>query len=288
MTVGGRLHPAIRVDENETANTLLWKDLPLLETFAPLNPAKGSQILLTSTSGQADETIIFAWKKGQQKHLVFNGANFGNWYFQLQDDPVRQSFFPTYLERSLRWLKNRDDIQQIQVRPLRNTYNVGEAITFSGQVYDAFYQSVADAEVRIVVWQDSTQFANDEMQAEGNGFYRSDVSGLAAGEYHYRISASRAGENLGRRNGKIVVQPFFQEFQSTAANHQLLEEISRRSGGQSSGVKKFIDQPALTALSKRVSFSNNEIFLWDRWEWLLLLVILLGSEWFLRKRWGML
>lgn len=288
LTLNGKLHPAIRINENETANTLLWKDLPLIETFAPLKIADGSQVLITSADAENKQAVVFAWRKGQQKHLIFNGANFGNWYFQLQEDPRRQDFFATFMERTLRWLKNRDDIQQIQIRPLQDSYNVGEAITFSGQVYDAFYQPVPDAQVRVVIWQDSTQFANDEMQAEGDGFYRSDISGLAEGEYRYRVSAVRGEKQLGSRSGQLSVQPFFQEFQTIAANHQLLNEISQRSGGISTSVKEFVEAPRLADLSKRTSFSNSEIFLWDHWEWLMLLVILLGSEWFLRKKWGML
>ena len=295
LTAGGRLHPVTRLDENETANDLLWKALPPLEIYPQLKPRAGVQALLALDDrehvipGAAGEKplICYAYRQNEIKHLVFNGGNISSWQFQLQTDPAREQFFSRFLERAVRWLVNRDDIQQIQIRPLQPVYNVGEAVLFSGQVYDEFYQPVSDAEVIVTVASDTSRIS-DEMIAEGNGFYRQSFSGLPEGEFTYRVEASRKDKPIGTRSGKFTVKPFFLEFQQIPANHTLMKQLADVSGGTLYRPAEFLQNFPGKKLESRVQYASLEYFIWNYWYWLLLLIALLGTEWFLRKRWGLL
>lgn len=295
LTAGGRIHPVTRLDENETANDLLWKELPPLEIYPQLKPRPGAQALLApdirdnELPGNAGEKplICYAYRQNEIKHLVFNGSNIGSWQFQLQTDPAREQFFSRFLERAVRWLVNRDDIQQIQIRPLQPVYNVGEAVVFSGQVYDEFYQPVSDAEVIVTVAGDTSRIS-DEMIAEGNGYYRQSFSGLPEGEFSYRVEANRKGKPIGSRSGKFTVKPFFLEFQQIPANYTLMKQLADISGGTLYRPAEFLQNFPGKKLESRVQYASLEYFIWNYWHWLLLLILLLGTEWFLRKRWGLL
>lgn len=286
LTQGGQRHPVLRLDESETANALLWRELPPLQAFAPLNPREGSRILL---GFQDSETIpaCFVYRQREIKHLVFNGANWGNWHFQLQQDPSRERFLIDLVDRMIRWAVNRDDINQIQVRPVQELFNVGEPVAFSGQVFDGFYQPLADAQVQVTVRGDSLEW-QDELASEGRGFYRQVFSGLPAGEFEYTVTAERNGEPVGSRRGRFTVQPFYLEYQQVAADAGLMAQLARESGGAAYDVAGFRSRFSLRGLDARVQLTANELYLWNSWWWLVGLVVLLGTEWLLRKRWGLL
>lgn len=293
LSTGGISHPVTRLEDDETANGLLWKELPPVEVYPRIKFRGGGQVLLELTNagsngrGLSGLTVCYAYRQSGAKHLVFNAANFGNWHFQLQDDPQRDRFMLRFLERAIRWAVNRDDIQQIQIRPLQRLYNVGEPVTFSGQVYDAFYQQINDARVVVRLQQDTLNLS-DEMIAEGGGFYRQTFSGLPEGRFNYVVEAYREEERIGQRRGSFTVQPFFLEYQETAANYGVLRRLSDETGGRVFRPAEFLRSFSSVNLESRVLFSNSEYLLWNYWYWLMALVAFLGTEWFFRKRWGLL
>ncbi len=295
LSNGGRLHPVSKLDESEAANDLLWKELPPLEIYRQIKMRSGSQLLLTpdvpvgenNVAAIGNIPVCYAYRQNEIKHLVFNGTNFSNWHFQLQEDPSREEFFTRFMERAIRWLVNREDIHQVQIKPLQRIYNVGEPVVFSGQVYDEFYQPISDARVVVSITSDTTQ-QSDEMIAEGNGFYRQSFSGLPVSEFRYRVEAKRKDETIGVRTGKFTVKPFFLEFQQIPANHTLMRQLAEQTDGISYSPAQFVKRFPEAKLESRVQYTFSEYFVWNYWHWLALIILLLGTEWFFRKRWGLL
>ena len=294
LTAGGRFHPITELDENESANELLWKELPPIEVFPQLKMPEGSQVLLAVyQNGEVARDgknlpVCYTYRRGELKQLVFNGANFGNWHFQLQEDPSREQMFTQFMDRAMRWLVNRDDIHQVQIQPIRRIYNVGEPVQFSGQVYDEFYQPIYDATVTITIEGPEAFLASDEMIAEGNGFYRQSFSGLSEGEYRYRVVAERNGQTIGVRNGKFTVNPFFLEYQQIPANYSLLRQLAQESGGRAYSPGQLVSAFPPAKMESRLRYTSSEYFLWHQMYWLFILIGLMGIEWFFRKRWGLL
>ena len=79
------------------------------------------------------------------------------------------------------------------------------------------------------------------------------------------------------------------ELDNPAADPQLLASLSAMTGGES------VPPEQLASLLERVKKAplnlevetQEKIELWDNWGFLLLLATLLGLEWYLRKRWGL-
>ncbi|MGH1363542.1 MAG: hypothetical protein ACRBF0_08295 [Calditrichia bacterium] len=291
LTPAGRLHPAAKLSESEGINDLLWQELPPVEYYSGVSPSNGAQVLLSvnsSASGKPKPApAYFSYRQNEIKQLVFAASNIANWHFRLQEDPSRNEFFVNWLERSMRWLVNRDDINQVQVRPLQDVYNVGEAVTLSGSVYDEFYEQIPDADVVATVQNDTVK-QTDEFIAQGNGFYSQSFSGLPQGDYRYTVRATRNGRNIGSRSGKFSVKPFYLEFQQISANKSLMEQLALETQGKSYTPDSFIKTFADNKVESRLQISFDEMFLWNYWQWLVALITLLGIEWFLRKRWGLL
>ena len=294
LTTGGNLHPAMHLAESETANKLLWTELPPLEIYGGINAKPGSQILLESSEIQRGSNtlqkelpVLYAYRHGEVKHLVFAASNFGFWHFQLQEDLSRDQMMLKFMDRSIRWLVNREDINQIQILPVQRAFNLGEAVTFSGEVYDDLYQPIQDARVNIRIGQGEKEIS-EEMNPVGGGFYQHSFGGLPEGEFDYVITAEKGGKEIGERRGKFTIEPFYLEFQQTAGNVELMRQLAIRSGGQFFRPTEFIRNFPQTSFESRMQYSTAEHFLWDHLYWLFLLIFLFGTEWFFRKRWGLL
>jgi hypothetical protein len=294
LTVGGGLHPVMNLEETETANNLIWTELPPLEVYGGINMKQGSQVLLqsgeikNSRNLQGKELpVLYTYRQSGIKHLVFAASDFGFWHFQLQEDILRDQLMLKFMERSIRWLVNREDINQIQIKPVQPTFNLGEAVMFSGQIYDKFYQPIQDAKVTIEI-KNGEKEIREEMNMKGGGFYQHTFGGLPEGEYDYFITAETDRNKIGERRGKFTVEQFFLEFQQTAGNIKLMHQLANRTGGKFYHPAEFIQKFPQTKFESRTQYSTSEHFLWDYIFWLFLLILLFGTEWFLRKRWGLL
>jgi hypothetical protein len=254
---------------------------------------EGSQILLETSelqprTGKPQKyPVLFTYRYNEIKHLVLAASDFGFWHFQLQEDPIRDQFFYNFIERAIRWLVNRDDINQIQIQSVQRSYNLGEQVIFAGQVYDEFYSPIIDAEVKINVSGNSVDIS-DEMDIQSGGYYRYSLGGLPEGEFQYKITAQKNDRNIGARFGKISVNPFYLEFQQISSNVPLMEQLAGNTGGEIFRPREFVQKFGQLSFKNRVYFSFSEYFLWSYIHWLLVLIALLAIEWFLRKRWGLL
>jgi len=294
LSSAGELHPVTRLEESKSSNQLVWNELPPVEIYyhPPLKP--GQQVLLETASlqqptgnRQAKYPVLSIYREKKIKHLIFAASNFGFWHYQLQEDLDRDMFLQKLLDRAIRWLVNREDIDQVQIKPVRQTYNLGEQVQFMGQVYDEFYQPVTDAKVTISMEQGEINLT-DEANMESGGHYWLNVAGLPEGEFNYRVVAEKSGQKIGERTGKINIAPFNLEFQQIAGNAHLMRQIARNAQGYFYSPKKFVSEFSDLEFENRIRFSETEYFLWSYLHWLFLLILLFAVEWFLRKRWGLL
>ncbi len=289
LTPQGRLHPVTRLDEDLNKNLQLWQELPPVNVMGGnLMLDKGSAVLLEAEGSSKEKSlpVLVADSRQDTKTLVFTAMNSGGWHFLLQDDPQRDGFYRNLIDNALRWLVNREDLQHIQVKPDKEIYRLGESVHFSGQVFDAFYKSVDDANVVIKVKSDHVD--QTDALISRNGFYEYQPSGLPPGNYTYEITATRGDQKLGQRTGHFVIEPMELELLETSTNYNLLSEISRESGGSLWTAQQFINNLSNFRVNTASRIIQNEIVLWNRLYWLVVLLALLAAEWFLRKRWGML
>ncbi|MGZ3900569.1 MAG: VWA domain-containing protein, partial [Bacteroidia bacterium] len=90
------------------------------------------------------------------------------------------------------------------------------------------------------------------------------------------------------RKGSIVVKEIVVEKLNTVANHQLLYQLSSRSGGKlfyPNELKKLQDDILKNQLIKPVTYSTNLTTSIIDLKWIFFIILfILGLEWFLRKR----
>jgi len=289
LTTSGKLHPVTRLTNDPQQLLLFWNDLPpVFSLVTSFELKEGSQILLKRSGKNELEKypILISYISEGIKSLIYTATGFGSWHFQLQEDPGRSNFLQMLLERALKWLTSREDLQRIQIKPNQKVYKLGETVVFSGQVLNEFYEVINDAIVEIFLQKEGYELTDLMQGSSGNYEYR--VAGLAPGIYKYKIQAKEEGRSIGVASGKFVVEELELEMQETRPDFYLLREIAHRTGGSFWEVKEAIHRIAKLKWNPRVQLQNEEHVLWNKMYWMISLIILLTLEWFLRKRWGLL
>ena len=105
----------------------------------------------------------------------------------------------------------------------------------------------------------------------------------------YRIHAvAHAGDRvLGEADDAVAVRTVGLELTDASVRPDLLAELARATGGRAFRLpwEGLPDFPLLDPPVVEVGRSRDRP-VWDRWEWLLLLLAALGTEWVLRRRFG--
>jgi len=102
------------------------------------------------------------------------------------------------------------------------------------------------------------------------------------------MATAKKGEtDLGKGEDAVAVRAVGPELSDASVRPELMAQIARVTGGQSFRLPLdgLPELPLLDPPVVEVGRAKDRP-LWDRWYYLVLLVGLLGAEWFLRRRFG--
>jgi hypothetical protein len=107
------------------------------------------------------------------------------------------------------------------------------------------------------------------------------------GAYKLLASAKRGETDLGKGEDAVAVRAVGPELSDASVRRELLRDVARATGGESFTLPSggLPDLPLLDPPVVEVGRAKDRP-LWDRWYYLVALVVLLGGEWFLRRRFG--
>jgi hypothetical protein len=271
-----------------------WKRLPpIFKTNTAFRAKPGAIILGLARAQQVvlQEPLIISRKENRLKSLAVLGYGIWRWRLMAQGDPATASIYSSFLVNGIKWLTTVEDTRPVKVTTTKESFSQGEPVQFVGQVYDASARPVDDAQVRITARQGSTALEAD-LRPIGNGRYEGTLEGAGQGDHTFTAIATLNGVALGEDKGRFSVGDMNLEFQDTRMNAEILRQLADRSGGRYLEPSQINDLDV--ALASQASFAPNvqqqqrEIELWNWRTVLVVLILLLAAEWFLRKRSGML
>jgi len=192
------------------------------------------------------------------------------------------------------WLARKDNLrdQSVWVRLDGRRYQRGSRVEFSfGAATDngkplpatSFHLEVEKPDGSKITLQPS---GRDEKLL--GSFTETDLSG----EYRVTVTASATGEIQGTATARFLVPDQDMELDQPAAEPTLLAALANltaEAGGRGLAPEELPE--LLEQLQSRTTEFEEEISrhrtLWDTWPLFLTLVAVLGTEWWLRKRWGL-
>ncbi|MEI8133700.1 MAG: CARDB domain-containing protein [bacterium] len=303
-------NPIFRASREQTSQTK-WENLaPLIKTETHYTANPESEVLAEATVQgiKLGEPLVISRTVGKSRQIAFTA--YGLWQWKLtsfgrekafaslsrkhDSTAASESALDIFLANSTRWLVTRDDQKRVMIAPTRKIYDAGEPIEFSGQIYDESYVPIDGAMVTVsVTGKNLAAPLPLTLTSISNGRYSARLpQGLAAGDYFYKGEARLGTKELGTDAGRFNVGEYSPEFAEPRMRSDILREMAARTNGKfyvpentATVLKDIESNPNFRAkkIDEKTDFEGRNM-----WPLLLVAVALFSTEWFIRKRTGML
>jgi hypothetical protein len=233
-----------------------------------------------------NQPIIVAYDGRNLKSILMLGSGFWRWHFLLAEDQVYHDSWQIMIKNMIRWLDSKASNKNVIISSPDKSYEVGQKISLTMQVYDGAFNPVGDALIITKISSPSSTFEiESEVVQDGN--YEGYFVPMTSGKYLIEAEAWRNDVNLGKDQIELAVLPVNQEFTEIKQNTFLLNKLAARTGGLFMQIDQQDDLLNHLNLKSELKAEKETIELWNRWPMLIIIIILLGAEWFIRKRKGL-
>ena len=277
----GRHHPVVRLEQNAAQDP--WRSLPPLPGYFPVDGRRrGAMVLLEAAEGDGAPLVVAA-THGRGKVMAALSASW--WRLDLLTSGVggRPQTIRQFWQDAVKWLALEAPAGRLRASTERHVHRAGERVVFAARAFDELLRPQARAQVRVLL--DGREIP---LREEGGGRYGGSLGGLEPGDYSYRAEARVGDVLIGADEGGFLVERHSVESVDLRADKALLDEIARRSGGEYRPLGQWRELLDLLPLQKRLVEKADTLPLWGPTWPLVLVLVLLGIEWGLRKRRGMI
>jgi uncharacterized membrane protein len=275
-----------RLVDDPAANAARWKTLPYLMDYQdPGTPKPGAAVLANMITPEGRTLPLLTTESfGRGRTAIM--ATGGSWRWQMSS-ALGDTAHDLFWQQLLRWLVSDTPGHVAASVPAQMLLDNG-TVMLSAEVRDPQYNPAPDARVEAHILGPSGVSALVEMTpvADNPGRFEGTWSAPRAGAYLTEVTAERAGQELGRDVLSFQRMDGVAESFHTEQNRDLLERLATQTGGQ------YWKPSDLGKLANRIPFSEAGVTmretkdLWDLPLVLLVLLLLRFSEWWLRRKWG--
>ena len=292
LTQQGIYHPITRVGDTQAKVEANWRDMPTLPRSFDGFRLRGGATTLAGRGKPRDENlmpVVVFQRSGLGKSLLIAAEGLWNWGFGVWGFKEEDDTYPRFWGGAIRWMATQAFANPINLMTDLTNYLVGDAVQITVYAYDESYRPLAEAAFKIdVVPPDRKSFqVRAAASSQIAGVYTAQFEVNQTGNYQIRAFGVEDFSSLGEDSTEIYVQSPLAEFENPQLNEQLLKQLAEESGGIYTPIDDVKSLPKkIKDVEERV-FTNQERNLWNTPIILILVVSLLGAEWFLRKRKGL-
>jgi uncharacterized membrane protein len=275
-----------RLVDDPAANAAKWKKLPYLMDYEdPGIPKPGADVLADTITPEGRKLPLLVTEHfGHGRTAIM--ATGGSWRWQMSS-PLGDTAHDLFWQQLLRWLVSDTPGHVAASMPAQMLLDNG-AVSLTADVRDQQYNPAPDAKVEAHILGPSGVSALVEMTPvpDNPGQFQGAWTAPKAGAYLTEVTAQRAGKEVGRDVLTFQRMDGVAENFHTEQNRELLEHLASQTGGQ------YWKPADLNKLAAAIPFSEAGITnretrdLWDLPLVFLVLLLLRFSEWWLRRKWG--
>lgn len=292
LTPEGLRHPVTALSENAAVNERSWSDLPAIPGANVTRAKAGATVLLEhpfQTVQGRNVPILALWSYGRGRSMALTTDSSWYWAFLANAGGEQRRHYDRFWGNALRWLVRDPELTTLRVSADPPAVEPGSPVAAQVTARTADYQPAQGAQVKVDLQsvRDRTVVGTRTATTGADGTVRVEFPPPPAGEYKLLASARKGDQALGDGEDPVAVRALGSELSDAQVRPQLLAAIAKATGGvsmalPSSGWPKL---PLLEPPTVEVGRSQDEP-IWNRWEALAALALLLGLEWFLRRRLG--
>jgi len=288
-TEAGLRHPIMQLDARPTENVAQWRALPELAGANRVRDVRDSAQVLAwgpRDTGGGRVPLISVSDVGEGRVMAITTDTTWRWSFMNAEIQGTGDAYHQFWDNAIRWLIKDPEYSTLRVNPARTRFAPDEPVEATVEVLGDDYLPLADATVRVEVERlpEGTVVREAFAQTDASGRYELSLEGAAGG--FYRINAESGSE---RAQALAEVATDDREVRTVSLGHNLLRTLATASGGTFSTVDQDRDllRAELEAVDRYEVLGRELRSLWDRAWVIVLFVALAGTEWLLRKRWGL-
>ncbi len=275
-----------RLLDDPAANAAKWKTLPYLMDYEdPGTPKPGAAVLANMITPEGRKLpLLITENFGRGKTAIM--ATGGSWRWQMSL-PLGDTAHDLFWQQLLRWVVSDTPGHVTASVPAQMLLDNG-AVTLTADVRDQQYNPAPDAKVEAHILGPSGVSALVEMSPvpDNPGQFQAAWSAPKTGAYLTEVTAQRNATELGRDVLTFQRMDGVAENFHTEQNRDLLERLATQTGGQ------YWKPADLGKLASAIPYSEAGVTmretkdLWDLPLVFLVLLLLRFSEWWLRRKWG--
>ncbi|WCT13089.1 hypothetical protein [Mucilaginibacter jinjuensis] len=263
---------------------------PLLAPFGSYNAGSTAAVLFKQKIGNiVTQYPLWAFEDDRgRRTAVLTGE--GLWRWQLAEYQLygNHNALDELLSQSIQYLTANANRQRFRVYTAKNVFDESEHVLINAELYNEALALVNTPDVKLDLKDQKGKNYSYQFSRAGQS-YQLDAGILVPGEYTY-TATTQIGKQKLSASGQFSVKSIDLEARQSTANHQLLRNLSKQSGGQMLRPTEIGKLTQLIRQNENIKTLVNEDKRYNdlidiKWVFVLILA-LLSAEWFLRKREG--
>jgi hypothetical protein len=290
-TVAGRAHAALLLRDGAAATAARWDSVHNLTSLSRLGwlRAGATTLLVGRTADKsADEVPVLAFQRYGRGMGVVLGVQ-DSWLWRMSASmPLEDATHATFWRQMMRWIVEGVP-DQVEIAAVPGRVAPGEPVELRARVVDSTFAPIGQATVTARVTTPTGALVDVPMERSrnGDGSYVGRYVPAERGSYSFAASANAGRDSLHSASGALLADDQGADVEQAELRTGLLRQVANETGG------KYYPLAQASHLAEDVNYTESGVTqrdahdLWDMPIVFLLLVTLLGAEWFYRRRRGL-
>ena len=286
LTDAGRESVICRIEEDRDKNIARWQKMPQIANYAVMGtPKPGAVVLMdVAEAGHRPTPLLAIQNYGHGRVGVF--ATAGSWRWKMLQDHTDRTH-SMFWSQLMRWMVTETPGQLVSSTP-HQVLPDDTHVPLRVSVRDKNYDTVSGATVQTTVARpdggsDVIELKPDPLEP---GMYTGEYTADKPGTYVAQTSARQDKTDLGRDALTFRREDGVAENFGAAQNRDLLEKLSKDTGGNYYTPANARKLSGDVAVSEAGITAHDNLDLWDMPILFLLVILIRGGEWLLRRKWG--
>ncbi len=286
LTDAGRENPICRLEDDPAKNVERWKKMPQVANYAAMGAPKPGAVVLMNVAapGHRATPLLAIENYGHGRTAVF--ATAGSWRWRMLQDHTDRTH-ATFWQQLARYLVTETPGEVVSSTP-RQVISDDSHVPLRVSVRDKKFEPVSGATVHAHIARPDGNFDEVELRPDPleAGIYTANYSADKAGSYVAEFTAKQDKTDFGSDTLNFRRQDGVAENFGEAQNRDLLEKLSSDTGGNYYTPAKAKRLPEEIAVSEAGITAHDNLDIWDMPILFLLVILVRGGEWLLRRKWG--